>query len=688
MSFLFPLYIAGLAALTLPIAFHLIRRAPRGRQAFSSLMFLTPSPPRVTRRSRLDHILLLLLRAGVLTLLALAFARPFWRQADETTVHSPGRRIVLLVDTSASMRRTDLWQQAQDRVAEVLSAAEPGDEFALMTFDRAAARRTSFDEWTSAMRADRRELIETRLAGLQPSWRATDLAQALAAAAEVLHETETGKTDSPSSVTGQIILISDLAVGESLSGLASFTWPEDVLLRKEPLSPPSPTNAGLHVLADAADAEDAQTDTLRFRVINAADSTCESFQLAWASPQGASSEGSASVHVPPGEARVVKLKRPAALLDVDRIVLSGDDHDFDNTFFIAPHRRETIHVAFYGGDNPDDPQGLLYYLRAALDSPDCEVGPPLVQTAVAADTDNDAQPVPDEPPARLIVAAGELAEDELDIVRRHLQSGGVGLYVLCPVADGEILSRLVGAKVSVREAEVQNYAMLGEVDFAHPLLAPLADARFADFTKVHFWKYRQVTWPADSMKDMRALLKFENGDPALVETPVHGGRLFVLTGGWQPADSQLALSSKFVPLLKGLLALASGKPPLTQYLTGDAASPDPDAAPGVYSILSANGDESSPSDGESAATYAINLPAGESETSPVTAEELEHHGVRLGTAPSAAEQHEVRRQMRERELEQRQQWWRWLVLAGLGLVLAETVVAKRLTMRGESRNDE
>ena len=64
MSLLAPLYIAGALAVALPILFHLIRRTPEGRQEFSSLMFLAPSPPRITRRSRLNNIVLLLLRAA------------------------------------------------------------------------------------------------------------------------------------------------------------------------------------------------------------------------------------------------------------------------------------------------------------------------------------------------------------------------------------------------------------------------------------------------------------------------------------------------------------------------------------------------------------------------------------------------------------------------------------------------
>ena len=83
MSFLTPFYILGLAAVAAPIIFHLIRRSPRGEVPFSSLMFLSPTPPRLTRRSRLDNWLLLLLRAAALSLLAFAFARPFLRQAAQ-----------------------------------------------------------------------------------------------------------------------------------------------------------------------------------------------------------------------------------------------------------------------------------------------------------------------------------------------------------------------------------------------------------------------------------------------------------------------------------------------------------------------------------------------------------------------------------------------------------------------------
>src|SRR3954471_2364476 len=108
MGVLAPLYLAGFTALALPLVFHLIRRTPRGRREFSSLMFLVPSPPRLTRRSRLDQILLLLMRLTALALLAFAFARPFFRQTATLALDElPARRVAILIDASASMRRSD-----------------------------------------------------------------------------------------------------------------------------------------------------------------------------------------------------------------------------------------------------------------------------------------------------------------------------------------------------------------------------------------------------------------------------------------------------------------------------------------------------------------------------------------------------------------------------------------------------
>ena len=82
MTFLAPLFLLGALAIAGPVLFHLIRRNTKEKFTFSSLMFLRPDLPRVTRKSRLEAILLLIVRCALLAVMALAFARPFFRQSN------------------------------------------------------------------------------------------------------------------------------------------------------------------------------------------------------------------------------------------------------------------------------------------------------------------------------------------------------------------------------------------------------------------------------------------------------------------------------------------------------------------------------------------------------------------------------------------------------------------------------
>src|SRR5437588_8847308 len=136
MNFLAPLFALGVLAVVGPILFHLIRRTTREVTPFSTLMFLTPTPPRVTKRSRMENLWLLLLRCVVIALLALAFARPFLaRPASSLPLPAgAGKRSVILIDTSASMRRENLWPEARRKAGDFLRNAAPADEVAVIAF--------------------------------------------------------------------------------------------------------------------------------------------------------------------------------------------------------------------------------------------------------------------------------------------------------------------------------------------------------------------------------------------------------------------------------------------------------------------------------------------------------------------------------------------------------------------------
>lgn len=697
MSFLTPLYILGALAVAAPIVFHLIRRSPRGEVAFSSLMFLAPTPPRLTRRSRLEHWFLLLLRATALVLLALAFARPFLRQSARADFgEGEKRRIAVLVDTSASLRRGDLWPRAQAQAADAIAACRPGDELALFAFDTTTRTLLSFEESATLDPARRRAVAQGLLSRLAPTWNATQLGQALIDAVAAIQDV-TDRSEKTARMPRRVVVVSDLQRGSRLEALRDFEWPSDVELELRPVTD-TRSNATLQGLAEAANAEPPADEALRVRVASEPGSRVERFALTWLNAQGKPEGKLVDVYVPPGESRVVRVARPPGPPAPRSLQLKGDGCEFDNSWFVAAQRREDATVLYIGKDAADDPAGLLYYLvRVFQDTPGRTVR---VQPSPPGKSLNrdPARPVP------LIVVAGETTADNAAWLVRYLRGGGTVLTVVSAPGSAPTLGVLLDrAGAQAEEARVNRDVMLGEIAFDHPLFAAFAPAQFNDFTKIHFWKYRRLEEPM--LVGARVLARFENGDPALAEKVVGEGRLVLLLSGWSPADSQLARSSKFVPLMMALLEGRNPRPFAAANLLVHDRVPVPSAAkelvvhrpdgtsrklepgtvafsetdqPGIYTADTPDGPRS----------FAVNLDPAEGRTTPLQIETLEQLGCRLVKNAPEATDRALRRQLHNAELEGRQKLWRWLILAVVGVLLLETWLAGRHVAAHSARTAE
>src|SRR5215468_4914821 len=113
MGLLTPAFLAGLAALLVPVLVHLTNRPRSETVPFPSLMFLQRIPYRSVRRQSLRHWLLFALRAAAFALLALAFARPFLGTTSGAAGPLDGARTrVVLLDRSYSMGYRDRWTRA------------------------------------------------------------------------------------------------------------------------------------------------------------------------------------------------------------------------------------------------------------------------------------------------------------------------------------------------------------------------------------------------------------------------------------------------------------------------------------------------------------------------------------------------------------------------------------------------
>jgi len=280
------------------------------------------------------------------------------------------------------------------------------------------------------------------------------------------------------------------------------------------------------------------------------------------------------------------------------------------------------------------------------------------------------------------------------------------------------IAELAGIEtIESQEADVGTYSMLNRIEFKHPLLAPFSEPRFGDFTKIHFWKHRRVN--IDDMPGAEVLAWFDSNDPALFELRVAKGSLLVLASGWHPSDSQLALSSKFVPLLYSILeygGVFSGRQ--SQYFVGDNVLISPSTGSGQTnleirkpddSVVSLNAGEESFTQTDLPGIYTIKLPAGdhifalnlpakECRTAVMPIEDLEMLGVSLAQPSSFSAEHadlsistRASRHSSFAGLESEQKIWRWIFVGLLAVSFVEIALAGWLTrspsISQENRHD-
>ncbi|MEP0057934.1 BatA domain-containing protein [Rhodopirellula bahusiensis] len=697
-----PFFLAGALAVAAPILFHLIRQQPKGAVPFSSVMFLREVPPKLTRRSRLDQWPLLLLRALALLLLAAAFARPFLRGADDQFNNTPVRRIAVLIDRSASMQREDLWDQAIQKAEAVLTDLSAHDQFAVFVFDTETDR---IWETSQAATSDERQsaLALQALTELQPTWRATDLGVALREAAdwaqwptESRTPGEEGSGNAEPATRSQppgpasIVLISDLQDGSKLDALQQNTWPEQVNLDIRRVVPNAKGNATAIVMNDQTldnlqASEVADSDRkLPVRVVNSKLASQFDLTLQWKD-----TSDKQTIQVEGDATQIVRLNQPTDA--ATSIVLSGDDSPFDNTIhWVAPEKRSyrLLHV----GMPQDDPrESLFYYLeRVPLDNATRSVSIESV-TATQFPPDLDPRECP-------LVVVGDVANTDAftNAIQTYTEAGGRVLFVMDASDDASDVLACIETitsddSLSTKEASVEDYAMWSRVDFSSPLFASMADPQFNDFSKIQFWNHRDVSGLEEA--DWNILATFDSGAPALAQS----GNVWLLTTGWQPSSSQLALSTKFIPLIAQMF---SGNEGTARYVAGHVVGTPLPWPPTEDAELVRSDGESSPYEqasdadfidrpgvhqlkmpGEELITFASNLAESESQTDAMDEDTLERLGIGLGEAATAEKLTQATLQLRDRELESNQRLWQWLLLAAIGMLVIETLWGGRYAKR-------
>ncbi|HEY6854328.1 MAG TPA: BatA domain-containing protein [Gemmatimonadales bacterium] len=175
MTFLHPLALAGLAAAAIPALLHLLQRRTPPEVEFPALRYLTEAERRSARRLRLRHVLLLLLRTGLIAALALAAARPLV-PARAGGAHQ-ATALVVILDNSPSAGAVVAGRPVLDRLRVIarasLGGAAPGDRLWLMLAD-------------GVLRSGSREALLAAVDSAAPAERRLDLVDAVTRAARVV----------------------------------------------------------------------------------------------------------------------------------------------------------------------------------------------------------------------------------------------------------------------------------------------------------------------------------------------------------------------------------------------------------------------------------------------------------------------------------------------------------------------
>lgn len=656
-SFLFPLYLLGAAAIAVPILLHLRRRPPKEHIEFGSLMFLEKTPERVTRRTRLEQILLLALRCLAILLLAFAFGRPFLDSIRLPSEASTLTRAILLVDRSASMRREGLREAAAEAAREAAQSYEAGAEVGLALFDEHFDLAADLPTLAELGPGARGGAVEALLAEekYQPSWRGTNLGAAMTQAANLLLSADATRPAD----RREIVLIGDFQTGAKRELLQENPWPGEVKVRCIPIATLEKGNVSLTLAATPPRSNIDEAEVYRVRIMNSAESASANLALGWKDRPETTTE----VLVAPGTSRIVTSSPRPAGTERGTLIVSGDTHLFDNEVHVSPVQPRPLRVRFLGKESDAESAGSpLFYLRRALQPT------PVLQPIVSS---SESVEELDPNATEIVVAPGPWNPAAGAALHRFAEKGGLILALPSSDTTTEAFAALTGrAEWKLSEAAVAEFSLLADLDFEHPVLEPFARAQIRDFTKIRFWKHRLLEMGQAPFGDgTRILATFDGEAPAFLEHRIGKGAVFAFLSGWRPEESQLALSSKFVPLLFSIFDHAgySIRSAPTHYV-GETSYP----APGFYEEPQESGEPR---------LVSVNLDPSEGRTDPFDPRvEFAALGIPLLEESAAATSELSAAQKLRVESEQKeaqQKLWKWLVFAALLVLILETWFAGR-----------
>jgi Aerotolerance regulator N-terminal/von Willebrand factor type A domain len=523
-TFLAPLFLAGLAAVAIPVIVHLTNRPRREAYAFPSLMFLARIPFRSVKHQRVRHWWLLALRIGVVALIVSAFARPLLsRLGAGGGAFATGSEVVVLLDDSYSMRYGDRWQQAVAAAEHVVDGLGPNDRATVVLFD---ARARALGQ-ASADRA----ALHAELAAARPGFGTTRYAAGLELARDVLQRSTLPRRE--------VVLISDFQQA-GVQAEASLRLPDGTVVRPVDVAPgPAAGNVavvGALVERSEQGGRDQATVTARVAVHGREPARALAVELV---ADGRTVE-TRRAEVAAGADRVVTFRPlPVARAPVRVTVrTAGDRLPPDDAYHLVVAPGDVLHLTLVG-------TGPGEYLRRALSvSADPRFAVTGTTALRAADMAAGRVLIVDDPaPLAPALAARATA---------FVRAGGGLLVILGPRGAAEswspAWSALLGGMPGVpQQPEGASGVGLVALAFDHPIFEVFRAPGSGDLASTRVYRYRRFR--VDPAGGATALAQYDDGAPALVEHRLGAGKVLVWTSPFDNVWSDLPVQPVFLPLV-------------------------------------------------------------------------------------------------------------------------------------------
>ncbi|HEY2961764.1 MAG TPA: VWA domain-containing protein [Pyrinomonadaceae bacterium] len=674
MSFLTPLFFIGVAALAAPILVHLVRRTRARKVQFPALVFVRQIPQRTIRRRTLQNVLLMLLRCLAILLIVIAFTRPFFTGGSSAKETTAAGATVILIDNSLSMRRENLFAEAQNRAEAAIDDARNDEQIALLSFDK---RYAVLNRFTNDKNRSR-----TAVKSLAAGWDGTDYEQALRGAESLLSEVET-------SGPKRIVMISDFQAPGWRQANATFKLANNTQLTTLDVSGnnPVPNVAITNVEARGVLFGQKYLDNLAVHVSNFSDTPRDHVQVDFQINDQTVEKRDISLNS--RDSRVVEFTGFNLNDGANRCTIEISSGDFapDNRFYFTL-RRETPAKALIV-ESASRGRGDSLHLQSALTTND---DLPFTFTLKSTGSVDPASIA--EQSLVILNDAGALNSALADALVKFVNAGGQLIVSTGPQTQAESFNQSLQqiAPAVLREAvqpKAGESAAITDVKFDHPIFEVFQESgRLAAANVLGYFR-------SEPRANATVLARFEDGSPALIEASTGKGRVLLFTSSLGPSWNDLPLTPLYLPFIHQMVRYAGTHEANSWYGLGQTFTVRKDGAgtpPAVDTPAGARLNETrSTPDGELLVTArepgfyrlrynsqpdfaAVNIDGAEGDFSKLNFQEF-IAGVTGGAG--AAEGAGASQNLSGEEVEGRQKVWWSLLLVALLLLLLESVLARR-----------